>query len=151
MIGLDGWDDRTTYELQKIKDNVQLFTPELLDRINQEVMQACHALVSKDQMNDLPQWQEVTYLLLKPMFIFLPNTSQLFDAICKIIEITAKLSLMQGLSQWRQYRHVILSLKRDLQVVQKQIHVSTRDAENKEKANKAIKQAYLNYCSNVDY
>jgi len=47
MIGLDGWNDKTTYELQTIKDNVQLFTPELLDRINQEVVRAGHALVKK--------------------------------------------------------------------------------------------------------
>uniref|UniRef100_B3EJL4 Transposase InsH N-terminal domain-containing protein n=1 Tax=Chlorobium phaeobacteroides (strain BS1) TaxID=331678 RepID=B3EJL4_CHLPB len=47
MIGLDGWYDKTTYELQTIKDNVQLITPELLDRINQEVVRAGHALVKK--------------------------------------------------------------------------------------------------------
>lgn len=47
MIGLDGWYDKTTYELQTIKDNVQLITPELLDRINQEVVRAGYALVKK--------------------------------------------------------------------------------------------------------
>lgn len=47
MIGLDGWYDKTYYELQTIKDNVQLFTPEILDRINQEVVHAGHALVKK--------------------------------------------------------------------------------------------------------
>ena len=47
MIGLDGWNDKTTYELQTIKDNVQLFTPELLDRINEEVVRAGHTLVKK--------------------------------------------------------------------------------------------------------
>jgi transposase, IS5 family len=50
---------------------------------------------------------------------FPADTSQLFDAIRKVIALTAKLSILQGLSQWRQYRHVILSLKRDLRVVQK--------------------------------
>jgi len=47
MIGLDGWNDPTTYELQTIKDNIQLFTPELLDKINQEVVRAGHVLVKK--------------------------------------------------------------------------------------------------------
>jgi hypothetical protein len=47
MIGLDGWNDKTTYELQTIKDNVQLFTPELLDKINQEVVRAGNTLVKK--------------------------------------------------------------------------------------------------------
>jgi len=82
---------------------------------------------------------------------FPADTSQLFDAIRKVIELTAKLSFLQGLSQWRQYRHVILSLKRDLRVVQKLKHSTSGDAEKQEKANKAIKQAYLNYCNNVEY
>jgi hypothetical protein len=47
MIGLDGWNDKTTYELQTIKDNLRLFTPELLGKINQEVVLAGHILVKK--------------------------------------------------------------------------------------------------------
>jgi hypothetical protein len=31
------------------------------------------------------------------------------------------------------------------------IHAITRDPEKQEKANKAIKQAYLDYCGNVEY
>lgn len=47
MIGLDGWNDKTTYDLQTIKDNVQFFTPELLDRIALEALRAGHILVTK--------------------------------------------------------------------------------------------------------
>lgn len=152
MIGLDGWNDKTTYELQTIKDNVQLFTPELLDRINQEVVRAGHALVKKkDQTNELPLMARGDSFVVETNVHFPADTSQLFDAIRKVIELTAKLSFLQGLSQWRQYRHVILSLKRDLRVVQKLKHSTSGDAEKQEKANKAIKQAYLNYCNNVEY
>ena len=46
MLGHSGWadgeDDR--YGLQTIKDNLRLFTPEILERINQEVVRAGHAL-----------------------------------------------------------------------------------------------------------
>ena len=47
MLGHNDWTDKTAYELQTIKDNVRLFTPELLDRINHEVVLAGHALVKK--------------------------------------------------------------------------------------------------------
>ena len=47
MLGHNDWSDKTSYDLQTIKDNVQLFTPELLDRINQAVVLAGHALVKK--------------------------------------------------------------------------------------------------------
>ena len=47
MLGHNDWTDKTCYELQTIKDNVRLFTPELLDRINREVVLAGHTLVKK--------------------------------------------------------------------------------------------------------
>jgi len=47
MLGHNDWTDKTSYELQTIKDNVRLFTPELLDRINQEIVLAGHTLVKK--------------------------------------------------------------------------------------------------------
>jgi hypothetical protein len=40
-------DDPTLYGLQRLKDNVKLLTPELLDEINQLVVAAGHALVKK--------------------------------------------------------------------------------------------------------
>lgn len=47
MLGHGDWSDATRYELQTLKDNLRLFTPELLDRINQEVVRAGHAAVKK--------------------------------------------------------------------------------------------------------
>jgi hypothetical protein len=47
MLGHGFMDDEKQYNLQCIKDNLQLFTPELLDRINQEVVRSGHSLVKK--------------------------------------------------------------------------------------------------------
>jgi transposase, IS5 family len=47
MLGHGDWADATRYELQTLKDNLRLFTPEILDRINQEVVRAGHTLVKK--------------------------------------------------------------------------------------------------------
>ena len=47
MLGHSDWADETTYELQTLKDNLRLFTPEILDRISREVVRAGHALVKK--------------------------------------------------------------------------------------------------------
>ena len=38
MLGHSDWLDEQMYELQTIRDNVSLFTSEILDRINQEVV-----------------------------------------------------------------------------------------------------------------
>ena len=47
MLGHSDWADNTTYELQTIKDNLRLFTPDILDRINQIVVSAGHTLLKK--------------------------------------------------------------------------------------------------------
>ena len=47
MLGHGDWSDTTEYKLQTLKDNLRLFTPEILDRINQEVVNAGHVLVKK--------------------------------------------------------------------------------------------------------
>ncbi len=56
MLGHGGWAANTDapYHLQTIKDNLKLFTPEILDRINQEVVRACHVLLKKVPRKGLP-------------------------------------------------------------------------------------------------
>ncbi len=46
MLGHGSW-DKTYYHCQTIKDNVKLFTPEILDEINKIVVNAGLALVKK--------------------------------------------------------------------------------------------------------
>ena len=47
MLGHGDWADETQYSLQTIMENLRLFTPEILDRINQVVVGAGHRLVKK--------------------------------------------------------------------------------------------------------
>jgi hypothetical protein len=47
MLGHGDWADETQYSLQALRENLRLFTPEILDRINQEVVRAGHRLVKK--------------------------------------------------------------------------------------------------------
>ena len=51
MLGHGDWLDEHRYELQTLRDNVSLFTPEILDRINQEVVRAGHQAVKKTLKN----------------------------------------------------------------------------------------------------
>jgi hypothetical protein len=50
MLGHSDWLDEHSYELQTIRDNVSLFTPGILDRINQCVVQAGHHALKKKPM-----------------------------------------------------------------------------------------------------
>ncbi len=50
MLGHGFTDDDLTYQLQTLKANVQLFTPEILDEINQVVVEAGHRLKKKESL-----------------------------------------------------------------------------------------------------
>ena len=50
MLGHGSFGDQPDYCLQTIKDNVSLFTPEVLDQINQVVVKAGHQIVKKKRM-----------------------------------------------------------------------------------------------------
>jgi hypothetical protein len=47
MLGHGGFDDKYEYQLQTLKDNISLLTPEIIDQINQLVVNAGHKLVKK--------------------------------------------------------------------------------------------------------
>lgn len=47
MLGHSSVYDDYYYPLQTLKDNLSLFTPEVLDRINQIVIQHGHQLIGK--------------------------------------------------------------------------------------------------------
>ena len=55
MLG-HGLFDPTSYHYQTLKDNVTLFTPELLNKINQIVVDAGHELVEKKNGRRSPAW-----------------------------------------------------------------------------------------------
>jgi hypothetical protein len=45
MLGHSDWSDETHWHVQTLKDNLRLFTPAVLERINQVVVDAGHTLV----------------------------------------------------------------------------------------------------------
>lgn len=50
MLGHADFWDKHYYELQTIKDNVRLLTPEILDEINQVVVKAGHSILKKKRI-----------------------------------------------------------------------------------------------------
>jgi len=52
MLGHSDWADETRWSVQTLKDNLRLFTPEVLERINEVVVAAGHALVKLARTTD---------------------------------------------------------------------------------------------------
>ena len=72
MLGHGAFED-VSYHHQTLKDNVSLFTPTLLDQINQLVVRAGHGLVKKRPVK--PCVGAATPLSLKPMCTIRPTST----------------------------------------------------------------------------
>lgn len=139
MLGHGLLDDEKTYLLQTIKDNLRLFTPELLDRINQEVVQAGHRLLKN---NDVDLSGRCDSFVVKTDVHFPTDINLLFDALRKTIEECAELCNEYELAGWRQSRHNIKTFKKQYRIIQSLKRSTSQDEEKRQAREEAIKQAH---------
>ena len=113
MLGHGIMDDLKEYHLQTIKDNLQLFTLELLDRINQEVVRSGHILLKKKALDLSGRCDS---FVVKTDVHFPTDINLLFDATRKTIEECARLCEDSNLSGWRQSNHNIKIFKKTIPI-----------------------------------
>ena len=143
MLGHGLVDDGKEYQVQTLKDNLRLFTPEILDRINQEVVRAGHALIKK-KGQDLSG--RCDSFVVKTDVHFPTDINLLLDATRKTIEECARLCQERDLTGWRQSRHNIKTLKKQYRIIQSLKHSTSKDEDKRqvrEEAKKAAHQSYL--------
>jgi transposase, IS5 family len=142
MIG-HGLFDPTTYHYQTLKDNVTLFTPELLDKINQIVVDAGHELVKKKDGEVLRG--RCDSFVVETNVHYPTDITLLFDATRKVIELTARLSGAHGLSDWRQHAYNARHLKRHLRTAQSTKHRKARNEAQQKIAGERVIEAHQRY------
>ena len=142
MLG-HGLFDPTSYHYQTLKDNVSLFTPELLDKINQNVVATGHELVKKKEGEVLRG--RCDSFVVETDVHYPTDISLLFDATRKVIELSARLSADQGLSDWRQHAYNVRHLKRHLRAAQSTKHRKAHNEAQKEKNDARVIEAHASY------
>ena len=143
MLGHGIMDDDYMYPLQTLKDNISLFTPDVLERINAVVIEAGHKLIKKKKGEDL-NCRCDSYVVETDVH-YPTDINLLFDAIRKVITLIARLSVLIGLSDWRQSRHNIKKMRRLLYRAQNLKRSRSKDEEKKEEREKKIKKAHKKY------
>jgi transposase, IS5 family len=139
MLGHCDWTDKTEYKVQTLKDNLRLFTPELLDRINQAVVGAGHALLHKGGRQDKLEARCDSFVVETHVH-YPTDINLLWDAMRKTIEICADQCEANGMSDWRQSIHNLHKLKGLYRRAQKLRHSTSKD-EVKKQAKQAQMQA----------
>jgi hypothetical protein len=138
--GVDEKDYR--YPLQTIKDNVSLFTPPILDKINQVVVKAGHELV-RDKGEKIRGRCDST--VVKTDVHFPTDINLLLDAMRKVITLIARLCGLAGLSVWRQSSHNLKRLKRLYRKAQNLKRSKAKSEKKRRKREREIVQAHREY------
>ena len=148
MLGHGGWEDEYRYELQTLKDNLRLFTPEILDRINQEVVRAGHVLVKKSPDEGLSA--RCDSFVVETDVHFPTDSNLLLDAIRKTIETCADLAAANGLSEWRQSAYNIRQFRKAYLKLQRLRHSTSKDEDKRQAKREEIEGAYRTYLEQAE-
>ncbi len=140
MLGHGFTDDDLSYHLQTLKDNVHLFTPEILDEINQVVVQAGHKLKKKDSLA-----ARCDSFVVETHVHYPTDINLLLDAVRKTITLTADYAELTGLGGWRQSGYNCRQIKKAHRKTQQMKRSSSRDVIKKEKRQAEIVQAHRDY------
>jgi len=143
MLGHGDWADESQYSLQTIRENLRLFTPEILDRINQEVVRAGHRLVKKSPDEGLAI--RCDSFVVETDVHYPTDSNLLLDAVRKAIETSAQLCRDEGLSDWRQSAYNVRCVKKAYRRVQQLNRSTSKDQAKREARQAEIEQAYRDY------
>jgi hypothetical protein len=140
MLGHGFSDDEKEYSLQTLKDNVRLFTPEILDQINQVVVNAGLKLKKKDQI-----MARCDSFVVETHVHYPTDINLLFDAMRKSIQLTASYATQQSINGWRQYQYNIRQVKRAYRQCQQLKRSSSKKEEKKKARDVLIEKAHQDY------
>jgi hypothetical protein len=142
MLGHGTLDDDKEYAHQTLIDNVDLFTPELLDKLNQLIVKEGHCLLKK---NDAALRGRCDSFVVETNVHFPTDISLLLDAMRKVITLTAQCCEIQQISDWRQSVCNFRKLKRLCRTAQNKKRSQSKSEAQKEKTDALIIQAHQNY------
>ena len=142
MLGHGAFDDEY-YHYQTLVDNVGLFTPELLDKINQVVVGAGHALVKKKEGEALRG--RCDSFVVETDVHFPTDINLLFDAMRKVITLTAQWCDERDIGDWRQHAYNVRHIKRLMRGAQNKKRSKAKSEEQQKKNETLIVKAHQEY------
>lgn len=148
MLGVGDWQENVRFELQTLKDNLRLFTPELLDRINQEVVRAGHQALKKSLEEGLNA--RADSFVVETGVEYPTDTGLLYEAVRKALGLAAELADRHGLPGWRQAAHHLRTLKKARRRLQTLKHSTAQDDTQRQARQADIQQAHQDYLARAE-
>ncbi len=143
MLGHSMFGKPFRYALQTVKDNLALFTPEILDKINQIAVTHGHKILGlapeaelKGSCDSFPVETDVH---------FPTDINLLLDALRKIILLIMALCQVHGITIFRKGMFNFRKIKSLFTKISRMKHSSSKNAEKREERNQLIIKAHLLY------
>ncbi len=143
MLGHGLFTTDKDYRLQTLKDNLKLFTPEIMARINVEVIRAGYQLLDLD-IHHLIRGRCDSFVL-KTDVHFPTDINLLYDAIRVLIRDCVYWSKDYALPEWRQHQYNLRQFKALYRKIQKLRHSTSKDEDKKRAQAAKICEAHQAY------
>ena len=143
MLGHGRMDASYKYELQTLKDNISLFTPEILDKINQIVVKYGHRIAGKKKDENLTG--SCDSFVVETNVHYPTDINLLFDAVRKMITLIMRICGHMNISDWRQGQHHIRKAKKLYRTAQQLNRSSSKDTVKKAEKEQLIISAHRAY------
>ena len=143
MLGHNAMDSNSRYALQTLKDNISLFTPEVLDRINQIVVTYGHEVVRKKADKTLRA--SCDSFVVETDVHYPTDINLLLDAMRGTILLTMALCDGLGLPGWRQFSHLLKKVKKFFRQAQQLKRSTSKNDSKRERREQLIIDAHLAY------
>jgi hypothetical protein len=143
MLGHGLMDDDYQYDLQTLKDNISLFTPEILDNINQIVVRYGHQIAGKKKDEKLTG--SCDSFVVETDVHYPTDINLLFDAIRKMLTLTMVICGSMNLPDWRQGKHHLRKIKRLFRNAQRLKNSAAKDPVKKAHQEQLIISAHEAY------
>jgi IS5 family transposase len=144
MLGHGSLYDDYYYPLQTLKDNLSLFTPEVLDRINRIVLEHGHQLIGKKK-DDEGLKASCDSFVVETDVHYPTDTNLLFDAMRKVIVLTMAICDDLGVSGWRKGVYNLKKVKRYFRSAQQIKRSTSKDKAKRAKRDQLVIDSHMAY------
>ncbi len=128
MLGHGIFDDKN-YRLQTLRDNLKLFTPDIMERINTEVIRSGYQLLNLEMTGKIQG--RCDSFVLKTDVHFPTDINLLYDAMKSLFRQCVNWRESYHLPDWRQHKYNLAEFKRQYRCIQKLRHSTSKDEKKK--------------------
>ena len=143
MLGHGKMNADYKYALQTLKDNISMFTPEVLDKINVIVLSHGYKIVGKKSEETLKG--SCDSFVLETNVHYPTDINLLFDAARKVIILIMCLCDKLNISDWRQGKSNLRKIKKLFRAAQQLKRSTSKNDDKKAKRERLIRNAHKAY------